>query len=364
MKRISIGIVGTSWWSDAMYLPALQGHPNARVISAAGRDLERAREFANRWSIPRVYDEYRQMIDREEMDAVIVATSNDSHYPITMKALGAGLHVLCEKPLALTYTQAAEMAALADKQGVKHMVPFTYRHMPSARYIKELLDEGYIGRPYHLNMRYYSGYGRTPEYRWRFDVARAGSGAIGDIGSHFLYLARWYFGEINGVSCRLGRSIEREKLTPDGRPYEVGDDSAIITLSFANGALGVVHASTLAYEESPFGQTHHMEFHGSEGTLYHFIDWDKIQRVSGARVGQGMVKELPIPEHIWGGVRRDTVQHTYHDVFRRGDFMARQFVTGIVEARPVSPDFHDGARVQQLIEAAIQSDQEGRWIEV
>jgi predicted dehydrogenase len=256
------------------------------------------------------------------------------------------------------------MADLATEKGVKHLVPFTYSFMPTARYLKELIDDGYLGKLYHLNMRYYAGYARDGDYMWRFDLAKAGSGVVGDLGTHFLYLARWLFGEIVSVSCQLGYNIPRPDKTPEGEPYELGDDMAIITLKFANGASGVVHVTAVCYEDTPFGQTHHMEFHGSEGTLYSFTDWDTIQQVTGARVGEGMVKELPIPDHIWGNARRDKVPETYKDMFRVEDHMVRGFIDGIVNDKPLSPDFHDGARIQRILSAAIQSHQSGCRVEV
>ncbi len=361
-KSISVGVVGTSWWADSMYLPALANHPSASLTALCGRNYERAKILADRWQIEAVFVDHEVLIESGCVQALIVATSNEAHYPITMKALEAGLHVLCEKPLALTYAQAREMATLADQKGVKHMVPYTYRYMPTARYVKQLLDEGYLGRPYHLNMRYYTGYGRTGDYKWRFNAKRAGSGAVGDIGSHFLYLAGWYFGEVTGVYAQLGWMVDRFPVDPEGEPYRPTEDTAIIMLTFANGALGVIHASTVAYEATAFGQTHGMEFHGSEGSLHSFTDWDTVQRVSGAREGEGPVRELPIPDAIWGTARRDTVHNTYRDIFRGTDIMAREFITAIAEDTPLSPSFHDGAYVQRLIEAAIMSDRERCWI--
>lgn len=364
-NKISVGLVGTSWWADAMYLPALQKHAGADVTAVCGRNRERADALAQRWGIPHVYTDVDEMLSSGHFEAVIVATSNDSHYSIGMKALAHGLPVLCEKPLALTYAQAAEMAALAEEKGVITMVPFTYSYMPTARYIKELIDDGYIGKPYHLSMRYYTGYGRTGDnYNWRFDVGKAGSGALGDIGSHFIYLAYWYFGEIVGVTCRLGHMIERPALNPDGQPYEVGDDTAIVILDFANGSQGIIHATTVAYEDTAFGQTHHMEFHGAGGTLYHFIDWDTVQRVSGAKDGEGTLKALPVPERIWGNVRRDTVHHTYKDVFRENDFMTRGFISALQAGDAIMPDFNDGAKIQRVLEAAVMSHKEKRWVAV
>lgn len=361
---IRVGVVGTSWWADAMYLPALRQHPDAEVVAVCGRDRQKAELFASRWGIPEVFSGYLSMLKDASLDALLVLSSNDSHFPITMAGLEAGLHVLCEKPLGLNYDEAQTMARLAKSQGVKHMVPFTYRFMPTNRFIKELIDAGYLGRPYHLNLRYYTGYGRRSGYNWRFDRGTAGAGAIGDIGSHFLYLARWWFGEIVGVNCQSSYLVPRPELDPQGQSYEVAEDGAIITLAFANGAHGVLHISTVAHEETPFGQTHHAELHGSEGTLYGFIDWDKIQIVRGSKPGQGMLRELPLPQHIWGNARRDSVHNTYRDIFRKQNHMTRGFIDAIRDNAECSPGFDDGAAVQRLIDAAVMSSHERRYVSV
>ena len=274
-KLVSVGVAGTSWWADAMHLPALDSHPRARTVAICGRNRANAQKMADSWGIPQVYTDYAEMIERADLDAIVISTPNSTHYPITMKAFERGLHVLCEKPIAMTYGQAREMAQTAAAKQLKTMAPFTYRYMPTARYLKALIDGGYLGRPYHLNMRYYTGYAREGDYRWRFDRKIAGAGVVGDLGPHFLYLADWLYGDITAISCRLSYSVPRPPLDPQGKSYEVLDDACMLTAEFANGAFGMIHCSALCYEDTPFGQTHHMEFHGSDGTLYSFTDWDK-----------------------------------------------------------------------------------------
>ena len=138
----------------------------------------------------------------------------------------------------------------------------------------------------------------------------------------------------------------------------------MLTLEFSNGAYGMIHCTALCYEDTPFGQTHHMEFHGADGTLYSYTDWDKIQQVKGARVGEGMIRELPIPEHIWGNARRDTVHNTYRDMFRSEDFMIRAFINGILNDTELTPNFRDGARTQRLLSAAVLSHETEARVEV
>jgi predicted dehydrogenase len=359
---VRVGVIGTSWWADSMYLPALKKHPQARVAAVCGRDYKRLQDFARQWDIPATYTDYRHLIRDGGVDAVIVATTNDSHYPITMEALEQGLHVLCDKPLAQNAVHAREMADAARRAGVKTMVPLTYRYMPTTRYVKQLVDQGFIGRPYHLNLRYYTGYGRQAKYDWRFNADIAGSGVVGDLGSHWLHLARWFYGEVTAIFCHADTLVERPN-GPDDYDYTRGEDTAVMTVKFANGAYGVLHVTTLCHEGTQLGQTHHMEFHGSDGTLYNHIDWDTVQQVRGCRAGEASTV-LDVPDDVWAGARRDTVHNTYRDIFREQDHMTREFVSAIVANGASYPDFEEGARVQELVDAALASARSGCWVQV
>jgi len=362
--KVRIGIVGTSWWADAMYLPALANHPVADVRGIAGgsrRDHTRA--FAAKWSIPAAYDSLDELLAAEPLDALLVLTPNANHFASVMAGLTHGLHVLCEKPLGLSAGQARQMAEAAEQAGVITMVPFTYRFMPVNRYVKELVEEGYIGRPYHLNLRYYTGYGRSGAYAWRFDAGEAGSGVSGDLGSHWAYLARWFYGEIDAVTAVFSHTVPRAPR-PDGAPFETAEDSAMMLLEFENGATGSLHLSSLAYEPGPFGQRHEMDLHGSAGSLHTMTDWIRKQRVEGCRADDPETRELPIPDRLFGSARRDTVHHTYKDVFRGQDHMTRGFVTAIANGEAASPDFHDGLAVQRVLDAAARSARLGHRVRI
>ena len=359
--KVRIGVAGTSWWADSMYLPALATHPLADVRAMAGTRPEHTREFAAKWSIPAAYDTVEAMLDAEPLDALIVATPNRSHYPIAYAALERGLHVLCEKPVGMSSSEVRRLADLAAARGVTTMVPFTYKNMPGMRYLKQLVDEGYIGEPYHLNMRYFAGYGRGGEYAWRFDLDVAGAALAGDLGSHLAYLARWYFGEVESVTAEFGMNVPRANR-PDGSDYPRGEDSAIILLRFANGATGALHVSSVAHEPSSFGQLHGVELHGSRGTLHHVNDWNRLQVVSGARADDDAVHELPIPDRCWGGAPRDDVHETYKHVFRHQETQARAFISAVAAGEKVKADLADGLHIQRIGDAAVISAREGRRV--
>src|SRR5262249_61111457 len=126
-----------------------------------------------KYNIPAIFTDYREMIARGSLDALVISTPDDLHYPITMDALDAGLHVLCEKPLALNAAQARAMYERAESVGVKHMTFFTWRWMPHFRYLRDLIDGGYIGRCFHCQLRFLGGYGRDVQACWRFRPNRA-----------------------------------------------------------------------------------------------------------------------------------------------------------------------------------------------
>ena len=345
-----------------MYLPALADHSIGTITALCGRDLERAKSVATSWHVPHVFDDWAAMLESGEVDAVIIATPNETHYEITMAALDRGLPVLCEKPLGMTVAEAHEMAAAALRGNAITMVPFTYRFMPTNQFIKQLIVDGYVGQPYHLNMRYFAGYARDGAYAWRFDEAKAGTGVLGDLGSHWLDMARWFLGEVTAISAHRDSFVPREPR-PDGSTYTQVEDSAVILARFESGASATLQVSAVCWEGTPFGQIHELDLHGSGGTLHALNDWDTIQEVRGLRAGEsGPAHPLPIPDEAWRGAPRDHVHDTYRYIFRHTEAMTRQWVTAIADGHQIEPDFAVGTRVQELVAAAITSAAtDGSW---
>ncbi|NIR37710.1 MAG: Gfo/Idh/MocA family oxidoreductase, partial [Actinobacteria bacterium] len=257
--------------------------------------------------------------------------------------------------LGLTVAEAAEMTEAAKRAEAVTLVPFTYRHMPVMRWVKRLIDEGYLGAPHRLGMRYFTGFAREGEYAWRFDADVAGSGVIGDLGSHWLSIALWLMGDVAEIGAVSTHTVARADRS-DGRPYERTEDGAVMTTRFADGALGVLEVNATCWEGTPFGQTHHLDAHGRDGTIHATCDWDTVQEVRGVRAdAPGPAAVLPIPDDIWGGARRETVHDTYRDVFRVEGAMVGEFIDSVRSREPCSTDFAHGLRVQQLVDAAARS---------
>jgi len=342
-----------------MFGPALQSHPRAEMAAICGRNRSRADDMAAKYSIPQVYSDYREMIAHGDLNAVIVSVPDDRHYEITMEALGAGLHVLCEKPLAVTAQQAREMYDKAEAARVSHMVLFTYRWMPFFHYARDLVEQGIIGRFYHCEFHYLSGYARNPEYSWRFDQERA-NGVLGDLGSHMIDMARWLVADITKVKAELSVCVNRPRA--DGGRLNPANDAALLLVEFANGARGVIQASAVAYGADQFMQQQ-VRLYGESGTLEINAAYGGPAdgcTIRAARSSEEAFQTLAVPDSYWGDVSRTDPW----GVFTKQPVGSRLFVESILENRPVTPSFYDGYKAQQIVDAALESQRSGRAVTI
>lgn len=261
--RVRVGVVGTSWWADALPLPSLKSHPRAEIAAICGRTRPNAERLAQKYEIPRVVTDYRELIGHGDLDALVIITPDDQHHAIALDALDAGLHVLCEKPLAPNAVHASAMYARAQAAGVKHMTMFTNRWLPQYQYLRELVEQGYLGRCYQASFTFRGHYARSAGYSWRFDRRRA-NGVLGDLGSHMIDLARWQLGEVARVSAHL--TAFTEQRGPDEQPIEAANDSAMLLLELVSGAQVSIQVSALA---QPIGGRwqQHVALYGEAGSL-------------------------------------------------------------------------------------------------
>ncbi|MFH1214201.1 MAG: Gfo/Idh/MocA family oxidoreductase [Candidatus Neomarinimicrobiota bacterium] len=358
-KKIRVGVIGTSWWADRMYLPALRSHPQADISAICGRNRERTEAMAAKYNISRIFTDYEEMINQGGLDAIIVGTPDDLHYEITLLCLSAGLHVLCDKPLALRAQQALEMYERAEQVGVKHMILFTYRWMPFFRYVRDLIDQGYIGKCYHCEFRYVVGYGLKKEYKWRLDQNRS-NGVLGDLGSHMIDLAHWLVGDISKVSAQLGVFTDRPGI--DGGRINPANDSAFLLTGFANGAHGMIHTSFVAHVADQ-GMQLQVRLYGEDGSLeinYPYPGPEAGAIVRGARSHEEQFQRLEVPRVYWANADPSEP----FGIFTRQSVGCRLFIDAILENVAVTPTFYDGYKVQQVIEAAIDSNKSGRRVTI
>lgn len=356
-RKVRVGMIGAIWWGEMMFVPALRAHPGAELVAIASRNAEAGAAFATSNNIARHFTDYRDMLAEAQLDAVIVATPDDQHRDMTLAALDAGLHVLCEKPLALNSADAETMLQRATASGRVHMVNFTWRWQPSIQFLKALLDDGYVGRPLRAQFSFSGGWAHQRNYQWRQDGARA-NGVLGDLGAHMIDLSNWLIGRAGSVSAHVPVLIDRTGF--DGQSPRPANDTAHLTLNYANGAEGVIDVTALMHLGSALRIG--VRIDGTGGSVA--LDFEPLgpnagARLSGMRLGEREVLELPIPPEYHA-----TPPEAHMDIYQQRSVGPRLFIDAILGGFQPEPGFDAGVEVQRIIDAALVSHRDRRWVDL
>jgi predicted dehydrogenase len=346
-------------------------------------------ELAQRGAHQFGYDEWaldwKRVVARPDIDVVNIVTPNDSHRAIAEFAMAQGKHVLCEKPLALSAADAREMAEQSRRSKGTHMVGFNYRRCPAVLEAKKLIDEGAIGEILSFRALYLQDWAMPDDtpWSWRFGAKEAGSGALGDIGSHALDYALFLVGEVESV-CAAAKTIvahrprgaaanfaAASKGAPDVTaragsnemiPVDV-DDVAISLIRFSTGALGTLEASRFAW-----GHKNDLSFEisGSKGALafrwerrneLHYYSAADRNDVQGYRVIMCGPAQ-PSGDLFWPIPGLGTAYYETQVL------QAGTFVKAIAGGNQPDTDFAHGYRVQEIMETMLASAQSGQWTPV
>jgi predicted dehydrogenase len=292
MKTIGIAIVGCGGITLQNHLPGLAMCPDVKVVALCDTDPRCLENAKQQTGITIASQNYEEIVRRDDVHAVIIATPNFAHPPIALAAIAAGKHVLCEKPLALNYADAKAMADAADKAGVRHMTAFTYRFVPAMHYLSHLVKRGDLGQPYHFRSCRLQDWG-TRNLGWRQVKKLAGSGELGDMLSHRIDFAHLLIGPMK----RLVANTTIVHPDRQGSPSDLEDWVAILS-EFENGASGVLESSKLASgRNESWRSLDYVEINGSERSFVFITgEWNKLQT---GKVGGPGLETITIPEEFW-----------------------------------------------------------------
>jgi len=357
MSTLNFAIIGCGGITLQNHLPGLALCKAVRVVALCDADaacLEKARQQTG---VHITSTNWEEIVQRDDVHAVIIATPNIFHPPIAIAAAQNGKHVLCEKPLALHYADAKAMADAAEKAGVRHMTAFTYRFVPAMRYLHHLMQRGELGKPYHYRSCRLQDWG-TRNLHWRQQKKMAGSGELGDMLSHRIDFAHHLIGPMKRLVANT------KNLTPvrDGALNDTEDWVAILA-EFQNDATGVLESSKLASgRNESWRSLDYVEINGSEASCeFTTGKWNELQY--GKAGGAGMARVIiPREFFVWPGSPRDPTVGDPLVTFRYDQ--AVEFVNAIREQRPCAITFHDGARAQAVMDAALHSSETGKWVDL
>ncbi len=371
--EIGIGLLGYAFIGRAhsnayKTIPYMIYPPPARprLVAICGRDAARVNEARDRYGYEAGYTDWREMLNDPRVQVFDNGGPNDVHAAACIAAAAAGKHVICEKPLARSADEAAQMRDAVVQAGVKHMVAFNYRFVPALAHARRLIEQGALGRIYHfraayLQERLHPTYGTA--WRWRLSRDRAGSGALGDLGSHIIDLAHFLAGDIAAVAA-MTRTFVSERPLPDGSgmgKVDV-DDAFVASIAFRSGALGTLEATRYAVGHKNY---QFIEINAERGSLRFNLErlnelevfWtdDTPHATAGFRTVLMTDSQHPWIEHWWPAGHIIGWEHTFvHEL--------AHFLGCVAHDRPVAPvgaTFEDGYRAAVVTDAILASA-EGR----
>lgn len=357
--KVRLGIIGTSGWAEMLYFGVLRDCKDAEIAAVCGRGGERLAEVADRYGVAHTHSGYRDLLARTDLDAVAIVVPDDLHKQVTLAAIERGLHVLCEKPLANSAADARQMLDAANKAGVNHMVMFTWRWQPHFQYVRSLVDGGVFGRIYRTQLSFITNFAHDNKYQWRLDPKRA-NGVIGDLGSHLFDLSRWLFGdEIVSLSADLGTAVPRGAIA--GHADVSGNDFAHATFRYASGAQGTADVTVVSHDGDRLVQ-HILRIEGERASLE--LEHAVFGATPELRIRMyehgGKSTMLAVPGEFYHGTDPANPLGIYHSESAG----VRRFVSDIVNRRSAQPNFEDGWRAQQLVDAALRSSRDRVWVSI
>lgn len=383
MKTLNVAIIGTGFmgkahsnaWGAAPKFFQLGIKPVMKV--ACDTEVACTTTFANNWGWETIETDWRKVVERKDVDIIDICTPTWLHQEIAVAAAQNGKHIFCEKPITLSYAGAKEMFEAAEKAGVVHYLNHNYRRVPAVTFAKQLIEQGKIGRIFHWRGTYLQDWITDPNFplTWHLQKQFAGAGPHYDLNSHSVDLGRYLVGEILTVTAMMKTFItERPLPGKDAGTFKAGtgakdkaavtvDDAAFMLTEFENGALGSFEASRFASGRKNYN---YFEIYGSKGSLLfnlermnelQYLDLSDTADEQGFRTILVTNSTHPYVAAWWPPGHIIGYEHEFSHAIV--DFLA-----AIEKGTQVAPNFYDGMKVMQILEAAIKSAAMGQKVNV
>lgn len=379
-KKVRIGMIGYKFMGKA-HSHAYRDVPfyfdtNVEPVMQAicGRNEDAVKEAAQKMGWNSYETDWRKLIERDDIDLIDIVTPNNLHAEIAIAAAKAGKHVFCEKPLALTLEESKEMLKAAEENNVLHVINHNYRFTPAMQWAKKIIDEGKLGKIYHVRAKYLQDWLMDPDSPmvWRLKKEVSGSGAHGDLAAHSIDLARFLAGEFKEVCGMLEtfiteRPIEKDSsagVTSDEEYGKVNvDDASLFLARFKNGAVGTFEATRFAGGNR---NGNRIEINAEKGSLrwnmekmneleiYFHEDEPGLQ---GFRSIHCTEEVHPFAGNYWPPGHIIGYEHTFINLIA-------DMLNAIDNRDKMKPDFEDGVRNQAVLAAVAESSETKRWVSI
>jgi len=365
--KLNIGLVGYGFMgrthSNAfLQAPRFFDLPRTPVLKAvAARNEARVKAFAQNWGYESYVTDWRDLVNRKDIDLIDIASPNDTHHDIAIAAAKAGKMVMCEKPLGRNAREAEAMTAAVEAAGVPNTVWYNYRRVPAVTMAKNLIDQGKLGRIFHYRANFLQDWTISADLPqggtglWRLDVAAAGSGVTGDLLAHCIDTAVWLNGSITGVSAMTETFVKQRKHNLTGKVEPVGiDDACLFHCRFGNGSLGLFESTRYARGHKAL---YTLEVNGEHASVkWDLHDLHRLQyfdhRDQGDLRGWRSIHvtdgDHPYMKAWWVPGLQIGYEHTFvHQV--------ADFLEALGKGKPCPPTFRDALETQRVCDAVLKS---------
>lgn len=382
-KPLNVAVLGYGFMGKAhanayrkvnQFFPDLEHRPVLKCLCA--RDTEKAGSFASTWGFESVESDWRKVIERDDIDAIDICVPNNLHHEIATAAAAAGKWILCEKPLAMTVSEAEEMTKAVEDAGVPNMVWFNYRRVPAIALAKQIVDEQRIGKVFHYRATYLQDWTIADDVPqggqtlWRLDVDAAGSGVTGDLLAHSIDTAIWLNGPITKVVADTETFVKERVHQDTGERQPVGiDDACMFLARFENGSMGTFESTRYARGRKNFNT---FELNGADGSVHfdledpQYLDfYEHTNKQTGSKVEDHLTGwrrihvtnfEHPYMDHWWVPGCTIGYEHTFINAL--ADFLA-----GVESGEAAQPDFRCALQTQRICDAVLASAKQGSWVD-
>jgi len=377
MKTLGVGIVGYGFIGRVhaygyLNLPLFYQTLPVRVklVGVCTAHLETAKKARDEIGFAVATTNYKELLKRDNIHIIDCCTPNFLHRDILMDSLRAGKHIYADKPLATNLKEAEQILNVAQESETVRQMAFEYRFIPAIMRARQLVEEKFLGKVFHFRMMYlHSGYVDSERpLSWRLDRKKAGGGALQDMGPHVIDLIRHLLGDVKAVNTVNKTFIGQRPLPgePNKKAKVEVDDISLMQVEMKSGAVGTVEVSRLATGSN---DELRIEIHGDSGALcFNLMDpnWllvydnkDPKDPIGGLRGFKKIETVQRYPEPVSLPGPKFSIGWMRYHIASQFDFIMR-----IAEGKQGNPNFHDGYKVQEVIEAAYQSAERGEWVKI
>ncbi len=365
-QRVGVGVIGAGRWSNLAHLPGWARDPRCSIVGVCDLDRERAESAAAKFGAQIVTTDWKELLERPDIQIIDVVTRDDQHFVINSAAIAAGKHVLSEKPVAHDHRDVRELAAAARAAGLKTKVGFTFRYSPAVRYLKHLVAAGHLGTPFIYNAYEQNSQWLSPDTPLR-SRDRGGDGPIQvasleGYGAPVIDIGHWLMeSDLTAVVGVLRNFIPERLLAATGRRERVNiDDGDIFIGEFASGAICSVQTSFVTVGNYPGIE---VRVYGSEGAaIARLVEESGIcETFKMARPDEVEFREVEVPARYYppGGSPRESWRTLYYANLT-ASFASE--VLGQTEGN--EGNFDDGLWVQEVVNAVEISHRDRRWVDL